>query len=127
MKNFIIIDFKIQSLCFVLLLIGFFLFSLISRDPIDLLTAFVWISLLQLTSMIIRLFFKCKKGYLFYAYLFFSIFFWIYVLYEKSGFKVSYSLQFIWILCSIYSGFIYYFFLIFYLFYSYETFRKLKT
>lgn len=122
MKTFTNIDFRIQICSFV-----FFLSSLINGDFIDLFKAFIWISIVQLMSMLIRLVLKCEKGIFFYFYFLFSTLFWMYVLYEKSRFKFSYSLESIWILLSVYSGCVYYFFSLFYLFYSYETFRKLKT
>lgn len=127
MKTFTDIDFRIQICSFIFLLFVFFLSSLISGDFIDLFKAFIWISIVQLMSMLIRLVLKCEKGIFFYFYFLFSTLFWMYVLYEKSRFKFSYSLESIWILLSVYSGYVYYFFSIFYLFYSYETFRKLKT
>ena len=124
MKTFLLLDFKIQMWGFVLLITLFSIFSLIREELINFIIAFLWISILQLISMLIRLVLNCKKGVLFYGYLLFSLLFWMYVLYEKSKFKFSYSLESIWILLSIYSGFVYYFFSIFYLVYCYETYKS---
>lgn len=124
MKTFLILDFKIQIWGFVLLITFFSIFSLIRGELINFIIAFLWISILQLISMLIRLVLNCKKGVLFYGYLLFSLLFWMYVLYEKSKFKFSYSLESIWILLSVYSGFVYYFFSIFYLVYCYETYKS---
>lgn len=124
MKTFLLLDFKIQMWGFVLLITLFSIFSLIREELINFIIAFLWISILQLISMLIRFVLNCKKGALFYGYLLFSLLFWMYFLYEKSKFKFSYSLESIWILLSIYSGFVYYFFSIFYLVYCYETYKS---
>lgn len=124
MKTFLLLDFKIQMWGFVLLITLFSIFSLIREELINFIIAFLWISILHLISMLIRFVLNCKKGVLFYGYLLFSLLFWMYVLYEKSKFKFSYSLESIWILLSIYSGFVYYFFSIFYLVYCYETYKS---
>lgn len=124
MKTFLLLDFKIQMWGFVLLITLFSIFSLIREELINFIIAFLWISILQLISMLIRFVLNCKKGVLFYGYLLFSLLFWMYVLYEKSKFKFSYSLESIWILLSVYSGFVYYFFSIFYLVYCYETYKS---
>lgn len=124
MKTFLLLDFKIQMWGFVLLITLFSIFSLIREELINFIIAFLWISILHLISMLIRFVLNCKKGVLFYGYLLFSLLFWMYVLYEKSKFKFSYSLESIWILLSVYSGFVYYFFSIFYLVYCYETYKS---
>ena len=89
MKTFLLLDFKIQMWGFVLLITLFSIFSLIREELINFIIAFLWISILQLISMLIRLVLNCKKGVLFYGYLLFSLLFWMYVLYEKSKFKFS--------------------------------------
>ena len=101
MKTFLLLDFKIQMWGFVLLITLFSIFSLIREELINFIIAFLWISILQLISMLKRFVLNCKnckKGVLFYGYLLFSLLFWMYVLYEKSKFKFSYSLESIWIL-----------------------------
>ena len=87
MKTFLLLDFKIQMWGFVLLITLFSIFSLIREELINFIIAFLWISILQLISMLIRLVLNCKKGVLFYGYLLFSLLFWMYVLYEKSKFN----------------------------------------
>ena len=89
MKTFLLLDFKIQMWGFVLLITLFSIFSLIREELINFIIAFLWISILQLISMLKRLVLNCKKGVLFYGYLLFSLLFWMSVLYEKSKFKFS--------------------------------------
>jgi len=126
MKTFLRIDYKIQIFGFIILLFAFSVYSIITKEFFVFIRVFVWISILQLVSMLIKLMLNYKKEVFFYVYLLFSVLFWIYVLYEKSKFKFSYSIEAIWILLSFYSGFIYYFLSIFYLLYSYKTSKHLS-
>lgn len=125
MKTFLTIDYKIQIFGFIFIPVAFALYSIMMKE-LFVFKAFVWISLLQLASMIIRLMVNHKKDLFFCFYLLFSISFWMFVLYEKSRFKFSYSFESIWLQLSVYSGFIYYFFLFFYPFYLREL-SKIKT
>ncbi len=125
MKTFLTIDYKIQIFGFIFIPVAFALYSFIMKEML-VFKAFVWISLLQLVSMIIRLMINHKKDLFFCFYLLFFISFWMFVLYEKSRFKFSYSFESIWLQLSVFSGFIYYFFLFFYPFYLREL-SKIKT
>ena len=127
MKTVLKIDYKIQIFGFIILLLGFTVQGFVTKEFLIFIRAFLYISLLQLASMIVRLMMNRKNGLFFHFYLLFSFSFWMYVLYEDSKFKFSYSLESIWLQLSIYSGFIYYYFLIFYLFYMHKFVKNKKT
>ncbi|KUJ53474.1 hypothetical protein AR685_03560 [Chryseobacterium sp. JAH] len=127
MKTVLKIDYKIQIFGFIILLLGFTVQGFVTKEFLIFIRAFLYISLLQLASMIVRLMMNRKNGLFFHFYLLFSFSFWMYIMYEKSKFKFSYSLESIWLQLSIYSGFIYYYFLIFYLFYMHKFVKNKKT
>ena len=127
MKTILKIDYKIQIFGFIILLLGFTVQGFVTEEFLIFIRAFLYISLLQLASMIVRLMVNRKNGLFFHFYLLFSFSFWMYILYEKSKFKFSYLLEGIWFQLSIYTGFIYYYFLIFYLFYLHKFVKNQKT
>lgn len=127
MKTILKIDYKIQIFGFIILLLGFTVQGFVTEEFLIFIRAFLYISLLQLASMIVRLMANRKNGLFFYFYLLFSFSFWMYILYEKSKFKFSYLLEGIWLQLSIFTGFIYYYFLICYLFYLHKFVKNQKT
>lgn len=127
MKTILKIDYKIQIFGFIILLLAFTLQSFVTKEFLIFIRAFLYISLLQLASMIVRLMVNRKNGLFFYFYLLFSFSFWMYIMYEKSKFKFSYLLEGIWLQLSIFTGFIYYYYLIFYLFYLHKFVKNQKT
>lgn len=127
MKTILKIDYKIQIFGFIILLLACTLQGFVTKEFLIFIRAFLYISLLQLASMIVRLMVNRKNGLFYYFYLLFSFSFWMYILYEKSKFKFSYLLEGIWLQLSIYTGFIYYYFLICYLFYLHTSVKNQKT
>lgn len=124
MKNFLKIDFFLQLYCSILMLIIMFFISIFKYDLIYFMKSFVYISIIQLVSYIIRLFIKYKKTFFYYLYGVFVTPFWLYFFYEKSKFKFSYSAEMVWLTLSFYSGFIYYYLLIYYIIYCFVAFQN---